>query len=288
VEEVVRLEIQRRQESGDRQLLEQYHQEADPLYRLGPERRQREFALLHRRLFQRLGFEGRAAALLGRYRAVLGRIEWLALLRAARTAEEGADLGAPSGAARPAMVRVLAARFLSPPDLARFLDHEITHLDDLLSPEFGHAPEALASVAPHRRRLTQERYRLAWAISVDGRLSRQGRHPMADRRQRREELARCLSGLAEADLDQIFATLWEEDRPTHAALMAVAQLGGAGASREAGGACPLCGCPTHRWADQVHESIERAIRRDSPGWERGDGLCERCAEMYDLRCQSEV
>ena len=59
LEEVVHLELRRRQEGGDASLFDEYHCQADALYKLAPEHRDGEFAALHRRLFRVVGFEAR-------------------------------------------------------------------------------------------------------------------------------------------------------------------------------------------------------------------------------------
>jgi hypothetical protein len=51
-----------------------------------------------------------------------------------------------------------------------------------------------------------------------------------------------------------------------------------------GAPCPVCAFPTHAWrAGAVAEEIARAIREDAPAWSPESGLCERCADVYELR-----
>lgn len=288
LEEVIQLELRRREEKGDHRLSQEYHRQADPLYHLSPERRESEFSLLHRRLFSDLGFEAQVDAVLKRYGRVLARVESLTFLRALQAVEEGADLGAPAPTERPAVVRLRTARFLFQDDLARFLDHELAHLLDLLDPEFAHDPDALSGVPPHRRRLVQERYRIAWATTVDGRLSRQGRRPLAERIERRREMVSCFPALSDPEVERLFETLWEDDRPTHGRLLAIAAVSGARDLRQPGAPCPLCGFPTHHWADLNDDALAEAIRLDVPHWRPDEGLCERCLEGYQARCATQI
>lgn len=287
LEEVIQLELRRREESGDPSLLQEYHRRSDPFYRLTAERRESEFAALHRRLFSEWGFEARLEAVLEGNRAALSRIGSLAFLRALRIEEEGADL-ASEGRGQSAAVRINPALFLNPDDLAKFLDHEMTHLGDLLDPEFAHDPDALMGVPPHRRRLVQERYRIAWATTVDGRLARRGRIPLTERAGHSRELARCFPAVADSELDRLLETLWGSDRPTHGQLMAVAAGGGVRREQLAGAPCPLCGFPTHRWGHLSGGELIKAIRLDAPEWEPDEGLCEHCLEAYQARSLTDI
>jgi hypothetical protein len=287
LEEVVHLELRRRQEGADTALLDDYHRQAEAIYQAPPERREAEFAALHRRLFREVGFEARVTGALAGQGGALAGLESLTCLRTLRPEDEGADLGGPEAGAN-AVVRVRAARFLDPDDLERFLDHEMVHLADLLSEAFGHAPESLGAIPPHRRRLVQERYRAAWAASADGRLARRGRRPLAQRAEHRQALGRCFSALPGPELEALLERLWRDGRPTHAALLAVAVGRGAREPRQPGAPCPLCAFPTYHWSDVTDGALIGTIHADVPDWEPDHGLCERCFEMYQLRSPTQA
>ena len=52
-------------------------------------------------------------------------------------------------------------RFEREDDFARFLRHELTHLQDMVDPAFGYSPDLVQSgFNTAQRRLTRERYRL--------------------------------------------------------------------------------------------------------------------------------
>lgn len=290
LEEVVHLELRRRQEGGDASPFDEYRRQADALYELAPERRDGEFAALHRRLFRGVGFEARITEAISAQQSTLAEIESLTCLRTLRPEDEGADLAAPVAGAngRAAVVRIRAVRFFALDDLGRFLDHELVHVGDLLSAVFGHDPESLAGISPHRRRLVQERYRAAWGACVDGRLSRRGRGPLAGRGEHREALHRCFPALADLELDGLLDRLWKDERPTHAGLLAVAVGRGPREPHQPGAPCPLCGFPTHHWTDAAGDTLIRAIHLDVPDWEPDHGLCERCFEMYELRSLTQA
>jgi hypothetical protein len=282
LEEVVRLEMRRRQQAGDPRLADDYHRQADALYGAAPEQREAAFAALHLRLFRVAGLEARVTEALQAQGRALAGLESLTCLRTLRPEDEGADLdGRASG--RVALLRIRAVRFLDPAHLARFLDHELVHLGDLLSAAFGHDPESLAAIPLHRRRLVQERYRAAWGASVDGRLGRQGRLPLAGRAEHRAELRRCFPALPDDELDDLLDRLGGDARPTHAGLLAVAVGRGVREPHQPGAPCPLCAFPTHHWTDVTDAALIRAIHLDVPDWEPDHGLCDRCFERYGLR-----
>jgi hypothetical protein len=287
LEEAVHLELRRRLDAGDAGPSEAYHRQADSFYALAGGHRESAFVSLHRRLFGELGFEAGITGALARQRETLAGLESLACLRALAHEDEGADLGAQAGP-RAAVLRVRAARFLAPGELARFLDHELTHVADLLSSVFAHDPGSLAGIAPHRRRLVQERYRALWAASVDGRLERRGLGPVAGRDEHRRALRRGFPFLPASELDAVLDRLWRDPAPTHARLVALATGRAPREPHQPGAPCPLCAFPTHRWADATELALIVAIRTDVPGWEPEDGLCDRCLEMYEIRSLTQA
>jgi len=290
LEEVIHLELRRRQEAGDASFFDEYHGQADALYKLAPEHRDGEFAALHRRLFRVVGFEARISEAISAQQSALVELESLTCLRALRPEDEGADLAPPvvGATGRAAVVRIRAARFFALDDLGRFLDHELVHMGDLLSAAFGHDAGSLTAISPHRRRLVQERYRAAWGACVDGRLSRHGRRPLAGRGEHCEALHRCFPALSELELDGLLDRLWKDEKPTHAGLLAVALGRGSREPHQPGAPCPLCRFPTHGWTDVTDDALIRAIHLDVPDWVPDHGLCERCFEMYELRSLTQA
>jgi hypothetical protein len=52
-----------------------------------------------------------------------------------------------------------------------------------------------------------------------------------------------------------------------------------------GGPCPLCEFPTHAWKLRPEPVVLAQILKDFPSFDAENGLCERCADMYELRTQ---
>jgi hypothetical protein len=50
--------------------------------------------------------------------------------------------------------------------------------------------------------------------------------------------------------------------------------------------CPLCKFPTFEWADP-EPGMTAIIQEDSPTWTREEGICGRCYEYYQIRCETE-
>lgn len=278
--EVVAREISRRLDAGDADLTRAYRRDADRLYRRGPDERALGFAELDARWFGRLGLDAPVRAAASRHPGLLARLPSLTLFRALQPDDEGADLGRPRDGSRPAVVRVRSARWGASGELTAFLDHELLRLGDLLDPHFGHDADALLAVPALRRRIVQQRYRLAWSATLDARLARAGRVPLAARGEHHERLARCFSGLPAASFERLFAAVWSSERPTHDALLAVAETVTAAGPLEAGAPCPLCEFPTHAWRRPADPALIEAVRRDVPTWRPDHGLCDRCEERY--------
>lgn len=83
----------------------------------------------------------------------------------------------------------------------------------MLDPRFGYATALPAGA--------RERYRVAWKVSVDGRLVRTGRLPGTARVARWEEFRNAFPTLGAAAAD-VFARLFDDPAPTHAGLVAIA------------------------------------------------------------------
>jgi hypothetical protein len=197
-------------------------------------------------------------------------------------------------------------RFDQPDDLARFLRHELTHVHDMVDPAFGYAPHwKLAGQNAAQERLTRERYRLLWDITIDGRLSvaadvrrRTGITPASNsppphaggyeeksRQQHRATFDRAFGFWPEQKRDKTFDSLWTNRHPHHDELIAVASD-----PREVrsahdptpGAPCPLCGFATFDWANagQLSETTVESIQREFPKWTADQGACGRCVQIY--------
>lgn len=288
-EEVVSLAVRQGEERGDLRFFHEYHTLADTLYeRFSIREREEAFEKLHRKLFHRWGFGEPVSSALEEFPEVGVLLGETFVTRALTPKEEGADL---SRDRRSLGIKVRSERFLDAPGLRRFLRHELQHIADILDPAFDYTPQEMPVSRPAEENLIKDRYRTLWAISVDGRFSRRGKETVASKEDRWQEFQALYPTIPSEELAPVFNKLWEGDRPTHRALLAMA-----GDPRRLlelprklflpGAPCPLCRFPTYRWVGEFEEEVAKRIQKDFPAWGPEEGACERCAEVYALGVMS--
>ena len=281
-EEAVFLEYRRRAEAGPAAGEREYREGLEFLYRL-PDPRQREARFREHALaaFVALGLDRPVQEALAGFPGLEGRVSRILVMRVAHPREEAADLstGLPEGPPN-AGIRLTVGRFAEPALLGRILRHEFLHLEDLLDPTFGAVSGERFGGSPARRRLREDRYREAWAASVDARL---GTGALYDEAEHWGRFRRLFGALPEGEAGGLFQAL-RARRPSHRELKIQADLGNpeACALPMPGGPCPLCQFPTHGWtAAGALARIAPRVREDYPDWSPGSGLCGRCAERYE-------
>lgn len=294
IEEIVLLEVKRREEEGDLRLFQEYHALADSLYeRLSLDRREAAFEKLNRKLFLKWGFGEVVVKAWEEFPRLAESIEEVFVGKAITWREEGSDL---SGDRKSLGIKVFPRRFLSPQGLQGFLRHELQHIADMLDPAFGYACEERLANSPAEENLIRDRYRTIWAVSIDGRLTRGGKETVATREERWRAFEALYSRIPEAQRVAVFEALWGSERLTHSEILAMAKdhralLRWAGEAaveprisnlKFPGSPCPLCGFPTYAWVEAFGEQVARFIQQDFPWWEPEEGACERCGEAYAL------
>jgi len=256
-------------ERTDQQLVRDYHSLVDPLYaRYASDERENAFTPIHRLLFEQLGYIQLFNELWAKTPELDARANGFLVLGAPRADDEGAVIGRDG---QSVCLRIL-------PRAA-----------DMLNPAFGYE----VTREPAASNWLAERYRVVWCAHVDARLTRRGIEPLADYDTHwRAFDARFVvshSGttshsettLAATTRRAWFEEIWNAEKLTHAGIVArVREFSPAPARRIPGALCPLCGFPTHRWADDIPLALARAIQRDFPDWQVDDGACERCIERY--------
>jgi hypothetical protein len=292
-----------------------FHGQREKLYTiLDPDERNAAFFELHLDWFREWGMEKmllNVADEFPLFRAALGAL----IFRKARVKkDEGAELyvqngsdEAPAAIIRSAIVALRAERFERPDELAGFLRHELTHVHDMVNPAFGYSPQLhLPGQNAAQQRLTRERYRLLWDITIDGRLA-----VAADVRGRTDSqphdappppvgsylpgsheyhsaaFDRAFGFWPESRRDEVFDALWNNPNPRHDDLLAIAadprDIKSA-LEPTPGAPCPLCGFATFDWAEihTLSEPTLTAIRREFPQWTPEEGACGRCVAIYRI------
>jgi hypothetical protein len=295
-EAVVLREIDRRRRAGDLTVETRYRRSADGIYeRLhDPESRRAAFVVLHAKFFDELGYGQPLLEALERFGQ---SFDMVLVTRASHPGDEEADL---SHDRRTLGIRVTAERF-GASDLARWLDHELGHVADILDPTFGYG-QAVASPFAAMRRLYGERFGLLWDCVVDGRTARAGRAPLAPQDERVTAFCRLFPEFDASAASRVVGRLWDGARPAYGDLLTYARnphalaawtgvaaqgmgAGRAGPERYPGAPCPLCGFPTFAWATAIPEGLEHRIAGDFPDWTPVRGACERCVESYAVTAE---
>ena len=267
----------------------------DPIYeRIPLEAREGEFEKVHREFFLHLGFGEALPKALGEFPGLEGRVEAVFIGNAVTRQEEGADLGHDRTRIG---VKVRPERFGDSQGLRTYLRHELQHLADMLDPAFGYVREERLASSPAEENLIRERYRLIWAVFIDGRFGRQGKETIATKGERFRDFETLYSRFSHPQRLVIFESLFGAERLTHAEILAMAKDPNSLLERVGevslgelpqrvllpGSPCSLCRFPTYSWAEAFEEEVIGLIKRDFPDWQPQEGACERCSEVYSVR-----
>lgn len=268
--------------------LRRFHAERERCYRvLDPDQRSEAFARVHADWFVEWGFRRRLEEPVARFPELRDSLIAVVFRRSRGRHDDGAELYQDSAGVRRGVMAVQPDRLGSEPGLTAFLHHELAHLADLVDERFGYTPDfGPAGRNPSRERVVRERYRTLWAIRIDGRLAARRMAGLGDAVQRRAELDRALGFLPEGRRGDLFEGLWSGKLARHEQLLEVAgDPRGLAASHAPvpGAGCPLCGFAAFQWAEAgtLREEARRRIRMEFPGWQPGEPICARCAEIYE-------
>lgn len=268
--------------------LRRFHVERERCYRiLDPDQRSEAFARVHADWFNEWGFRKRLEQPVACFPELREALIAVVFRRSRGRHDEGAELYQDSAGVRRGVMALRPDRLGAGTALTAFLNHELAHLTDLVDAGFGYTPEfGRAGRNPSQERVVRERYRTLWAIRIDGRLAARRLAGLGDAVQRRAELDRAFAFLTEARREAVFEGLWSGKLARHDQLLDVAgDPRGLGASHAPvpGAGCPLCGFAAFQWADAgtLREEARQRIRREFPGWQPGEPICARCAEIYD-------
>jgi hypothetical protein len=277
-----------------------FRRERDRVYDLpDPDRREAGFRSLHLRWFARLRLHEVVGRTLEACPGLMDAVSGCRVSRAFSSRDEGADLIAPAATAPPAgdarpelALRLRPSLLLDDVVLRACLRHELMHVTDMLDPGFGYERTLPASAGgPGADHIMRDRYRVAWDVSIDGRLTRAGYGDERLRAHRAREFAdtfRMLGALGQSVFDHWF----DRVRPTHARLVALARSpnGFEGITGDSG-QCPLCRLPAAALAPdpgRMPPAVQALIRARHPGWGVEHGLCAQCRDLYEARHEDTV
>src|SRR5690606_4534762 len=253
------------------------------------------FFKLHLTWFREWGLEELLLSLLKEYPLLPPALATLAFRKARTRKEEGAELHVSEENGRSAVVAMRPERFEADHAVASLLRHEFMHLSDMVNPAFGYSRELnLPGIHATQQRITRERYRVLWDITIDGRLANAGRSDASGQlRAHHEAIFHRAFFWSEEKRCQVFESHWNNPSPRHADLIALAadprDLSHANAPVP-GSLCPLCQFPTFDWANLAEvspQALER-LRAEFPRWTPAQGACARCVEIYELAGRFEL
>ncbi len=274
-----------------------YHREREAAYALTePEERDRAFERIDGAWFSRLGLGEPVQQAVLEQGPILDSLRRILVGWAARDKDQGAELFVAEGAAgaeRSVVITIRPETLVARECALPFLRRELTHISDMLDPAFLYEPRLPRQPAgPSHDRWLQDRYRILWDCSVDGRLVGRGRLDASARGARLAEFGRAFAGLG-GSTEPCFDRLFGPARPTHNDLIALAidpgSAFGLGGGIEASPRCGVCSFPTVDLEPEpalLSKTVVAAILEEIPGWGIGKGICRQCADLYRARPMS--
>ncbi len=303
VDDIVYKGLAEKEKGGDLTLYNEYHEKRDAIYELEQELRPKKFKELDSDFFNRLGYDGFLNEILDEFPNLKGKVEEVHVRRATTRQNEGSNV---VDRGRKVLIRLYPELFIEGKAILKGIRHELMHVSDMMDESFGYKVEEF-NCSPMEERMINDRYRLFWDISVDGRLVKDGRETISDKDERRREFESFYIKIPKEARDIIFDKIWcGEVAITHDKMVEMAKdvdnllvLAEGTESRELdktkekvqesgplpGTTCKLCGFPSYDWVEEIgnDEEIVNIIRQDFPHWSIKDGICSRCSEYYKIK-----
>ncbi|MFQ5641149.1 MAG: hypothetical protein ACE5IR_24490 [bacterium] len=275
-----------------------FREERNALYHMqDDEAREEAFQLLHQRWFERIGLHEPLEQALTYWPILHTHTHRCLLVKASTKKEIGAELfvaedhsGQSECEIRSVVIRLIAELLIQSEPFLNFLRRELLHVVDMLDPEFGYEPNLPKSeIGPTYDRLQQERYRILWDITIDGRLQRNNFLPASVRETHWTIFKNVFPGLRE-ELERVFNFFFYNTSPKHEelALFSLSPetwLGHSNSNSESKGICPLCHFPSHDLvcAKSLSTTVLQEIGTEHPSWNPLHSICRQCADLYELR-----
>ena len=303
LDELVRMEMERREKEGDLGLTKEYHKLREALYNLPDDDDDREegFEEVDRKVFATLDLGSGIEEILEEFPLIPEKIGLMEIRKAYNREEESVNISNRhlETDQKATIIRLRPQCFFNPNGFVNVIRHEFMHLNDILDEEFGYNTRRFGK-NPSEDAFIRDRYRVMWDIYIEGRLAREGRDATDMGRDGCwKEFNLLYVKLPEKDRKTIFETLWNREKMTHSGIAELASdpyklLQSADISTTEGDAetkkkvalpgspCPLCKFPTyHPVHDFSPEALDK-IKKDFPKWEE-DWACERCMDLYNLK-----
>jgi hypothetical protein len=278
-----------------------FHLRADELYQLKDAvARERAFQALNRETFVRLGLQRAIDDALSFFPRLDTALERLVFVYAERRKDEEVELFSQQLHDWTAVFRVRTETLINGERFRGVALHELSHVDDMLNPEFRYSRSQFAlNMNSQQLDMVKERYRCLWDLYIDARLAMRDERPQQQRDGHELNFLR-LFGVSTLTRN-IFELLWKlqfAHTPDSCAFIQAAQtpenllrLAGlqmpaqerADGLRRFADVCPLCGCPTVEWINDVHQvshEVQALIREKFPAWTANTRFCRQCEEIF--------
>lgn len=318
LQEVIDSFIEKTEREGDPTYYKEFHELADPIYeKYSLDDREPEFKKLYQYLFGTWGFSDIIRDAFEEFPELKERVGIVLIKGVLKEDQEGVDILRKWGSLEQELaksfeekglkgvgIKLIPRRFYDPA-LTRYCRHELTHIADMMDPQFGYDPDTKVGQNPGEETLILQRYRVLWCLSIDSRLERAGKEPMLAKEDRFKEFRSWYRKIPAGQLKSVFEGLWQADFLTHSELVEMAtdtlrvmeraiDIDGvevpdvpAKIMLMPGFPCPLCRFPTYNWVEDLDTRLEKHvlefIRDNHPGWDTEYGACDRCVEVYKLR-----
>jgi hypothetical protein len=275
-----------------------FRSERDQLYeRNHDEDREQAFQQLHQRWFHRLELEGPLLQALEYWPILFASTHRCILTKARSPKTAGAELyvappqpSVSERERRTVVIQLTPELLAQSPQLLAFLRHELLHIVDMLDPNFGYeATLPKTTTGPAHDHFLQERYRVLWDMTIDGRLYQKGWLSHEVREKHLAKFERTFPG-TKGELEKMFSFFFDTIPHTHCELVSFAQnpeawLVGISPQASRNGRCALCHFPTFHLIDPNDLSPElfAKIQKEKPDWITAEPVCQQCVDLYEAR-----
>ncbi len=283
-----------------------FRKERDRIYEFtDPEEREEAFQQLHERWFNHLNLGEPVQQVFKLWPILTASTHRCLFIKARSTREIGADLYLArvkrdqpelSRTERTIVVQLTPELLCQSSQFLVFLQREMLHIVDMLDPYFGYESGfPKRSLGPYHRVL-QERYKILWDITVDGRLYKKGWLPSSVRETHKMLFSRTFPSL-QGELENLFSYFFDQGPHTHQELLSFAQnpekwlagttdIGrGFKSTPSSKGWCVLCQFPSFQLINPVDLSADLLvqIQQEHPTWNPQEPICWQCKDLYEAR-----
>ena len=290
IEQAVRLAVR-----DDDARQNELHQAIDPIYQIeDAAERETRFGQAFVEWFRRLRLDRFIDESLANFPNLVEGVTEGFVRPAARRKSQRADLFVrPDSDAqyRTLVIQLCPESVVEPAGIRDALMRELQHVEDMVDPSFGYAPEAIAGF-PSQQQLARDRYCVLWDIRIERILESQGLIERCQRLRLAQTFRRAFTVGGRPPAPDVFERLWEGETASHVDILCKAggsldwvgdstQVSECCTTNSSGSLCPMCGFPTYDWFEldaSADAWFDGRVRERIGEWRPTDGICRQCAE----------